>query len=239
MERIRSFFQYIIKPIPQPVSYHNFADKRNFLGIPNCLNVLSNLGFLLASIYGLIHNFYSSMNKKTKIFFMIFYVSLMLTTFGSAYYHWNPNNQTLIWDRIPTSLSLTSIASALLVERSNYLATIPIAIIIILSAPISSLYWYYSEMYFIGDIRPYILTQSVPIIIFYFLLILFPKTNDNTLYKGFLFSILARLGEYFDKKVYELTFHIVSGHTCKHLFFALSGFFVAFYSTEKIKNKIN
>src|ERR671935_2423945 len=38
--------------IAQPQSYHDFADARGFLGIPNAANVLSNLSFLLVGAHG-------------------------------------------------------------------------------------------------------------------------------------------------------------------------------------------
>ncbi|KAI4296242.1 hypothetical protein L6164_036215 [Bauhinia variegata] len=39
--------------IPQPQKYHDFADKRKLLGIPNALNVISNFPFLVISAIGL------------------------------------------------------------------------------------------------------------------------------------------------------------------------------------------
>ncbi len=38
---------------PQAAGYHEFADTRIFLGIPNFLNVISNIPFLLVGILGL------------------------------------------------------------------------------------------------------------------------------------------------------------------------------------------
>jgi hypothetical protein len=40
-------------PIPQPLEYHQFADRRGLLGIPNFLNTISSLAFLLAGFSGL------------------------------------------------------------------------------------------------------------------------------------------------------------------------------------------
>ena len=40
-------------PIPQDPAYHAFADTRRIAGIPNFWNVVSNLPFLLAGLYGL------------------------------------------------------------------------------------------------------------------------------------------------------------------------------------------
>jgi len=44
----------LIPPIPQPLSYHNFADHRSWLGIPNFNDVASNLPFAIVGILGLI-----------------------------------------------------------------------------------------------------------------------------------------------------------------------------------------
>jgi hypothetical protein len=42
---------FFAPPIAQPPEYHQFADSRTFLGIPNFLDVASNLLFLAASAY--------------------------------------------------------------------------------------------------------------------------------------------------------------------------------------------
>src|SRR5262249_49081440 len=42
-----------VPPIPQSLAYHDFADRRSLLGLPNALNVLSNLPFLLVGAAGL------------------------------------------------------------------------------------------------------------------------------------------------------------------------------------------
>ncbi len=44
---------FLLAPIPQDEAYHNFADQRTLLGIPNCLNVLSNVLFLIVGILGM------------------------------------------------------------------------------------------------------------------------------------------------------------------------------------------
>jgi hypothetical protein len=32
-----------------------------------------------------------------------FFIGIMSTSFGSAYYHLKPNDATLVWDRLPVS----------------------------------------------------------------------------------------------------------------------------------------
>ncbi|MBT3812899.1 MAG: hypothetical protein HOE45_04700 [Gammaproteobacteria bacterium] len=39
---------------------------------------------------------------------------LILVAAGSSYYHWNPNNQTLVWDRLPMTICFMSLFVALL-----------------------------------------------------------------------------------------------------------------------------
>jgi hypothetical protein len=43
---IAVFVAYLFPAIPQSEAYHHFADTRAFLGVPNCLNVVSNSLFL-------------------------------------------------------------------------------------------------------------------------------------------------------------------------------------------------
>ena len=40
-------------PLPQPLSYHDFADTRVFMGIPHAGDVLSNLAFVIVGVGGL------------------------------------------------------------------------------------------------------------------------------------------------------------------------------------------
>ena len=40
--------------IPQPLSYHLFADRRSLFGIPNFGNVASNLPFAVIGVWGLV-----------------------------------------------------------------------------------------------------------------------------------------------------------------------------------------
>jgi len=45
---------FALPRIPQDPGYHNFADTRPWLGIPNFLDVASNLPFLVVGLLGLI-----------------------------------------------------------------------------------------------------------------------------------------------------------------------------------------
>ena len=43
---------FMHKPVMQNLAYHNFADQTEMFGIPNFVNVISNLPFLLLGVFG-------------------------------------------------------------------------------------------------------------------------------------------------------------------------------------------
>ncbi len=50
---IMAFAVAILPPFPQPLAYHRFADARAWLDVPNFLDVVSNLAFLIVAALGL------------------------------------------------------------------------------------------------------------------------------------------------------------------------------------------
>ena len=44
----------LLPRIPQPQSYHVFADQRSLLGVPNFGDVVSNLPFAVVGLWGLV-----------------------------------------------------------------------------------------------------------------------------------------------------------------------------------------
>ena len=47
----------------------------------------------------------------------VLFLGIFLTGFGSAYYHWNPKNDTLFWDRLPMALTFMAILAVAVEER--------------------------------------------------------------------------------------------------------------------------
>jgi hypothetical protein len=92
----------LLPPILQDQRYHRFADERTLLGVQNFWNVVSNLPFIVVGAVGL-RQFYR--DPATLALFL----GVFLTGFGSSYYHWNPNDDTLFWDRLPMTLCFMAI----------------------------------------------------------------------------------------------------------------------------------
>src|SRR5262245_56400883 len=82
----------LVPPIPQDQSYQQFADTRALLGIPNFWNVVSNLPFIAVGAVGL-WQFHRDPAAA------VMFAGFVLTGLGSCYYHWNPNDGALFWDR--------------------------------------------------------------------------------------------------------------------------------------------
>ena len=107
---------FAVPPIPQDPGYHAFADDRAFFGIPNLLNVASNLPFLLIGASGLLWLVSGRRSERAQASWASFFAGAALVTFGSAYYHYNPSDQTLIWDRLAMSVAFMGLISALVTE---------------------------------------------------------------------------------------------------------------------------
>jgi hypothetical protein len=112
---------FFLKPIPQDPAYHRLADARPFLGLPNFLNVVSNAPFLVAGFCGLCN----VLRRRNEEFlepwvrgpWIVLTAALLLTGFGSSYYHWNPTDSTLFWDRLPMAVGFASVLGIMIIER--------------------------------------------------------------------------------------------------------------------------
>jgi hypothetical protein len=110
--------------IAQPQSYHLFADQRTVFGISHFFDVVSNLGFLVVGVWGVV--FVMKANSGANGTFLhpgerwpyfFFFLGVLLTAFGSAYYHWAPDNARLVWDRLPMAMGFMGLLAAVLAER--------------------------------------------------------------------------------------------------------------------------
>ena len=215
-------------PIPQSNSYHHFADERTLLGIPNFLNVTSNIFFILVSILGLrsLRHHWTALGKEA-IVYLILFIGVFLIGIGSAYYHWFPNNERLVWDRIPMTIVFMSLLSFLVMTRVNSSLGFRLLIPLIMLGIYSVLYWHWTEGLGRGDIRLYGFVQFYTMFLLVFILFFSPKPYPQTkAFAGMLvFYLFAKITEHYDLVIYNLNGQI-SGHTLKHVFAALGVYFV-------------
>lgn len=224
-----------LPPLPQSQSYHHFADDRSLLGVPNCLNVVSNLPFLMVGLGGLWFVGRNSdgeggpfLQRVERWPFVLFFLGIGLTAFGSAYYHLQPDNDRLVWDRLPMSVAFMSLFAAVLAERIDVKLGTRLLIPLIVAGVASVVEWYWSEQQGRGDLRAYYFVQFYPMLALPLLLLLLPPryTRTSDLFIALGWYVLAKGCEHpGDTAIYALG-HVVSGHTVKHLAAAAGAYWV-------------
>ena len=108
-----------LPPITQDPSYHDFADRRGFLDIPNFLDVTTNLAFLAVGIAGIGWCANGRGAVGARWLWMACFIGVALVSAGSGYYHLAPDNSTLVWDRVPMSIGFMGLLVAVLAEHIN------------------------------------------------------------------------------------------------------------------------
>jgi hypothetical protein len=216
---------FFVKPISQDEAYHKFADQREVFGIPNFWNVISNIPLIIVGFIGMIAGIkkkWIGLDTPAYSAYLLFFMGVWLTGLGSAYYHFNPNTNTLFWDRLPMALSFMAFFSLIITEHLHEKLGRAMLLPLVVLGCGSVLYWYWSEQSGSGDLRPYALVQFLPIVLVPFMLItqqaLFTRTRD--LYVVLLLYLFAKLAEHFDSLLYAFG-GILSGHSLKHFLAAL------------------
>ncbi len=208
--------------IAQDPAYHQFADQRTIVGIPHFFDVISNVPFLFVGLWGI----YICLVGSAKAFaqpserwpYAVLFLGVLLTCFGSGYYHWNPTSQSLVWDRLPMTIGFMGLLSATIVERVSHRNGLRLLIPLLLFGMASVFYWHRTEIAGAGDLRPYVLVQFGSLLLFVLTVILFAPKYTKGKYIGYAvgFYALAKVLELLDIPIYRVL-HVVSGHTLKHL----------------------
>ncbi len=204
-------------PIKQDLAYHNFIDTRNLFGITNFYNVISNLPFFLTGITGVLFcTRKASVDVKPE--WLCFFAGITLVSIGSAYYHFNPDNQSLVWDRLPMTMGFMGLFTALLGEfvdaRLAKYGLVPMILIGLGSV----LVWHWFD-----DLRFYVWVQFMPLLLLPVILVLYRSryTHSYLLIPVLILYVLAKMLEAFDAQVFSLLHNEMSGHAIKHVFAAL------------------
>lgn len=216
-------------PFPQDPHFHQFVDTRPLLGIPNCMNVISNLSFIVAGVMGL-----ASLSRRGNglaqplTYMMLAYcVSLLLVALGSIYYHLSPTNHSLLWDRLPMTITFSLFFCLVLASHFSMRLAHGLLLPMLLTGTFTTLYWYYTETAGAGDLRFYAAFQFLPMLLAMLILLLFPSRTlkKPALAMTLMLYVLAKLAEITDADIYTLT-GFISGHTVKHLLAATGAWYV-------------
>jgi hypothetical protein len=221
----------LVPRIPQPLSYHHFADRRSWLGIPNFGDVASNILFLVAGLWGSVFLCLKSsqerfIDARERWPYVFIFLGLLLTACGSAYYHLAPDNTRLVWDRLPMTVVFMPLVAAMIAERVNVKLGLWLLPVLIAVGIGSVLQWHLSEQQGAGDLRFYAAVQLYALVALLAALLLPPRyTRGSDLLVVAGLYALAKICEAADKEIFSLG-HVVSGHTLKHLASGAAGFWI-------------
>jgi len=207
-------------PIGQDLEYHGFADRRAFFGIPNFWNVVSNIPFFLVGIAGLRFCLGHELRNGRSAWIALF-AGVALVSVGSSYYHWDPRDATLVWDRLFITIAFMGLFVALLGEhlsaRLAHVLLVPMLVVGLCSV----LYWRA-----FGDLRLYLWVQLITLLAIPLLIVLFRAgyTRRSLLLAALGWHALAKVSELYDREFFALTGDLFSGHSFKHILAAIACF---------------
>ena len=216
------------EPIAQDPGYHQFADQRTILGVPNFWNVVSNLPFLIVGLMGLFSLLRSGRIQfivELKPAYVLFFAGVALVNFGSGYYHLWPGNETLVWDRLPMTFAFMALFAVVIAEFASLKASKLALWPLVAFGVFSVFYWHFTETAGRGDLRIYALVQFLPMLLIPLLLLLFkPRFTLTSGYWALLLAyLLAKVFEYYDEGIFE-SLGFISGHSLKHIVAAVGVF---------------
>jgi hypothetical protein len=208
----------LLPAIPQDQAYHLFADQRTLLGIPNFWNVVSNIPFVVVGAVGLAQ----FRDDAARI---VLFLGFFLTGIGSSYYHWDPNDGALFWDRLPMTISFAAILALVVEERVGDRAAAVVLWPMLSIGVVSLLLWLWTD-----DLRLYFWAQFFPGLALPALFLLYPAKYTAAHYWIIAAALyaLAKLFEFTDGAIYSFG-HVLSGHSLKHLAAAAACFAVLRY----------
>ena len=226
----------LLAPIKQDSNYHLFADNRTIAYVANFFNVVSNLPFVIIGYLGIRLIRSTSlplMVTGLKSAYWLFFSGVFMTGFGSAYYHLQPDNTTLLWDRLPMTILFMAFFCIVIGECISVVIAKRLLLPLLALGVISVFYWYFTEHQGHGDLRPYILVQFLPVVLIPLILWLYDGNQNGCQYVWAVLGmyVLAKLAESMDSAIYQ-QLGFISGHSIKHL---LAGF-GAYWVYARLRN---
>jgi hypothetical protein len=194
---------------------HAFIDARSFFGIPNGLDVLSNLPFLVGGIWGMIMLHRSKKRAAPlQTAARVFFIGLILTCVGSSFYHWAPSDYGLMIDRLGMAIAFAGVISLAAGSRLGAVVSEHATPVLLILAPLAAI-----AAYTLHNVLPWAVVQFGGMALMLWLACLPRIPAMPAIHLGALIALyaLAKLFEALDTQVFELTQGIVSGHSLKHI----------------------
>lgn len=225
---------FMMPRIAQDPAYHLFADSRGWMGIPNTRNVLSNITFVIVGVYGLFSIAGTGATPILRRIYCLVFLGIFLTGVGSGWYHLSPDNDRLVYDRLPMVIIFMSFLTAVLAGWVGEQWAERLVLPLLLLGVASVLWWHHTEVAGRGDLRLYGFVQFYPMVLTPVLLLLQkrnPRLSFDTrrlLLWVVFWYLLAKAAEHWDELVFH-TLGFMSGHSLKHLLSGIACLYICLY----------
>ena len=204
----------------QPASFHDFADQRAWGAMPHAMDVLSNLPFAawgVAGLWALARALRQrAVDGASAGLAGLFLAGLVVTAGVSAFYHWQPDDGGLVWDRMGMVLAFAGLLGLAAVQGVSRRAGLALAAAVLLLGPVTVQVWAAS-----GNLLPWGVLQIGGMALILGLAGLPPAWPAPGLRIHWSWVIglyaLAKLLELADHAVFDLTGQFLSGHSLKHV----------------------
>ena len=208
--------------VVQPGDYHGFADQRVLWGLPFAMDVLSNLPFAMAGAAGLWFLWEApqrSLSNVQRAMAALFFGGLLLTAGGSAWYHGQPDDAGLAMDRAGMAVAFAGLLGLAAACRVSERAGALLGLAVLVFAPMAIKAWSST-----GNVLPWTALQFGGMALIVWLAWLRPQSTALDVRWGWviLAYAAAKLLESNDHAIFEMSGHLVSGHTLKHLMAAVA-----------------
>ena len=209
--------------VAQSVHHHDFADRRVWGSVPFAMDVLTNLPFALWGAIGL--GAVVSLIRQSKslagqlALAAVFFGGLLLTASASAWYHWLPNDSGLALDRLGMTVAFAGLLGLAAAGRISLRAGWSLAASILVLGSLSIWVWATT-----ANVLPWALLQFGGMAMVVCLAFVKALPGALPVRWGVVIAIyvLAKLAEVADHQIYDLTSHLVSGHSLKHVVASLA-----------------
>ena len=215
----------------------HFVDQRTWNGLPNAMNVLSNLPFLMFGLWGLVRlHRLDHEHERAQAGFpqrhalaepqaealdcaWLFFAGLVVTAAGSAFYHLQPDVLRLSADRAGMAVAFAGLIGVAVSERVSPRAGWPAACFMLGGGLLAVAVFHETH-----NVLPWAVVQFGGMLLVLGLALLRPVAGALGLKLGWVifFYALAKMLELADSAFYEATAHLVSGHSLKHLIAAMA-----------------
>jgi hypothetical protein len=194
---------------------HPFVDARHLWGVPNFMDVWTNLSMAVAGLLGgwaLLRG--GPWAPGTRLTLAVFFGGLLATGFGSAWYHWAPDAQGLVLDRMGMAVTFAGALGLAVAERVGQRPAPCVMRLTLLVALLSAVMPLTH-----GNVLPWAVVQFGGMALMVWLALNPPRAGALGVRLGVLIGLyaLAKLLELGDEAVFHATGDVVSGHNLKHL----------------------